>query len=94
MQQHTQIKFKNYTPQTNLLDDMYVIEKAEPGSISHLIEDKLNLINDDTPVKDLLEPKKIDWDLKRRIEGPLERLERETRKCVDKQVKAMRTKPK
>ena len=86
-------KFRNYKPQTKFLDGLYAVEKSQPAAINHLIQDKLDLISDADNEKryridpKLLEPKKIDWDLKRRGEKRMEKLERETRKCIDKQLK-------
>lgn len=91
MDENNRIKFRNYTPQTKFLDGMYSIEKTEPETLTPLIQDKLDLCNDNTPLAERLEPKKIDWDLKCRISNSLERLERETRKCIDKHVKLMRS---
>ena len=86
-------KFRNYTPQTRFLDGLYTVEKSQQGSIRHLIEDKLNIISDDTSIDPkLLEPKKVDWDLKRRLEKRMEILDRDTRKSISKHVKEVRNK--
>lgn len=96
------INFRNYTPQTSLLEGSFTLEKAEPESITPYIQDKLDLLKDDTndnndknPYKldiKILEPKKADWDLKRRIEKRMERLDRETRKNIDIYIKNKKTK--
>lgn len=91
MDENNRIRFRNYTPQTKFLEGMYTLDKAEPDTLTPLIQDKLDLLNDNTPLAERLEPKKIDWDLKCRISGSLEKLERETRKCIDKHVKSTRT---
>lgn len=94
------IRFRNYTPQTDFLDGMYTIEQSQPGSIRHLIEDKLNLIvsNEDDGKRYMIdpasmEPKKANWDLKRRLEKKMEKLDRETSKCIDKHLKSSRSQP-
>lgn len=87
-----QIKFRNYQPQTSFLDGAYIVEKSEPESLFSLIEDKLKLganqegISESKYAIDLnmLEPKKIDYDLKCRLEKNLEKLDRQTRRCIDK----------
>lgn len=96
------INFRNYTPQTRLLEGSYTVEKAEPESIIPYIQDKLDLLNDNrsessdkNPYKldiKILEPKKVDWDLKRRIEKKMERLDRETRKNIDIYIKNKKNK--
>ena len=72
-------KFRNYTPQTQFLDGLYTVEKSQPATIGHLIKDKLDLISsEETGYRidhKLFEPKKVDWDLKRRIEKRLEMLD-------------------
>lgn len=91
MDDYNRIRFRNYTPQTKFLDGMYVIEKTEPETLTQLIQDKLDLCDDNKPLAERLEPKKVDWDLKRRISNSLERLERDTRKCIDKHIKSSRS---
>lgn len=98
---NTIFRFTNYAPQTHFLDGLYSLERAQPDSIDHLIKDKLDLTIDsednDNKCKidpKLLEPKKTDWDLKHRIERRMEKLERETRKSIDRHIKGMRTKTK
>lgn len=91
MDKNNHIRFRNYTPQTKFLDGMYVMEKSEPETLTPLIQDKLDLCDENKPLAERLEPKKIDWDLKCRISNPLERLERETRRCIDKHVKSTRS---
>lgn len=91
MDANNRIKFRNYTPQTKFLEGMYIVEKAEPDTLTPLIQDKLDLSKDNAPVSERLEPKKVDWDLKCRLGRSLEKLERETRKCIDKHVKSVRS---
>lgn len=98
----SKLKFRNYEPQTQFLEGLYTITKSEPESIVPFIRDKLDLLadndvnKDDTTNnqykidKDMLEFKKVDWDLKRRIEKRLEKLERETRKQIDKHIKTQK----
>lgn len=84
-------KFRNYTPQTHFLEGLYTVERSQPATIDHLIKDKIDLVSSqDTGYRidpKLFEPKKIDWDLKRRIEKRLELLESDTRKSISKHVK-------
>lgn len=88
------MRFRNYKPQTNFLDGLYTVDKSQPGSISELIKDKLDLISDGNLRIDpkILEPKKIDWDLKRRLEKRLDLLEKETRNSISKHIKDARRK--
>lgn len=85
------IIFRNYTPQTNLLEGLFVVEKSTLETITARIEDKLKLISEETNCdnkyqidKVMLEPQKVDSDLKRLINPRLDKLERETRKQIDK----------
>jgi hypothetical protein len=90
-----QYKFRNYVPQTNFLKGICVTKPTEPTSINHLIQDKLDLIPKDGNYKidhKLLEPKKIDYDLKRRFEKRLKKLERDTSKSISEHVKKDRRK--
>lgn len=81
------IKLRNYKPQTNFLDGLFYIEQAQPGSINHLIENKLELVSDDYKIDPkLMDPKKVDWDLKRRIEDRMEKLEKQTRKSIARHI--------
>lgn len=87
------LKFKNYTPQTQLLEGTYTIEKCEPESIKTLIQDKLDLLEDETVdlnSKDQcrMDMKMVDWDLKRRIGKRMEKLEDETRKAIERHIKS------
>lgn len=83
------MKFRNYTPQTQLLDGLYYEEKAEPGSIKHFIQDKLDLLkvdeehaNSDDPARkygidpEMLDPQKPDWDLKRNFSKKSRKLDK------------------
>lgn len=89
--ENTQIyKFRNYLPQSKFLDGLTVTSAAEPLSINHLIQDKLDLVPKDGNYRidhQLLEPKKVDWDLKRRFERRLEKLEASTGKAIATYVK-------
>lgn len=88
-------KFRNYVPQTHFLDGLCVTERTEPSTIKHLIKDKLDLISRDDNYRidpKLLETKKIDWDLKRRIEKRLEMLERDTRRSIGEHIKSEKKK--
>lgn len=88
-------KFRNYAPQTKFLEGSCVIRPSEALSINHLIQDKLDLIPTDGNYKidhTLLEPKKIDWDLKRRFEKRLKKLERDTSKSISAHIKRERKK--
>lgn len=84
-------RFRNYNPQTHFIDGLFSVEKSEPGSIYHLVQDKLGLASTkETGYRidpKLMEPKKVDWDLKRRIEKRMEILGRETRNSIAKHVK-------
>lgn len=97
--------FRNYQPQTPFLEGLYTTRKAQPGSIAAYIKDKLDLLEDDrnnvaasdNPYKiDLknLELKKPDWDLKLRISKKMDKLDRETRRVIDEQIKLRKTKGK
>ena len=92
------LKFRNYKPQTSFLDGLYTEEQAEPETIQHLIQDKLDLLAADEDHlryrinPKLMEPKKIDFDLKRRIEKKLDKLERETKKSIARHIKNSRSK--
>lgn len=96
------LRFRNYNPQTNLLEGMYLIEKSEPESITPYIQDKLKLLDPDQDNRDtdnpfrinpeMLDAKKVDFDLKRRLESKIEKLDRETRKNIDKYVKDQKCK--
>lgn len=99
----TLFKFRNYTPQTHFLEGLYTIDKAQPGSIAEYIEDKIKLISDgdylinDGENKYKINPEKlnlqkIDADLKRRIEGRLEKLENETRRQINTYIKNQKSK--
>lgn len=83
---NTELKFRNYKPQTKLLEGHYTIEKSEPSTIHHRIQDKLELVNLEFD-PDYLELKKPDWDLKCRIKSKLDKLERETNKQIKLEVK-------
>lgn len=89
-------KFRNYTPQTHFIDGIFSVEKSQPGTISHLIEDKLDILSKGGAGyridPKLMEPKKEDWDLKRRIEKRMETLERATRKSIAKHIKETKKK--
>lgn len=88
-------KFRNYVPQTKFLEGSCQIKPSEALSIDHLIQDKLDLIPKDGNYKidhKMLEPKKIDWDLKRRFEKRLKRLERDTSKSISEHIKSKRKK--
>lgn len=95
------IQFRSYSPQTNLLDGLYSSEKIEPLTITKYIEDKLSILKEsestdqdvDNVYKidpEMLELKKVDWDLKRRLEKRMEKLDRETRKHIDRHIKGQR----
>jgi len=88
------IKFRNYQPQTDFLEGLYIFEKADPKSVHEFIKDKLDLISDTSFRIDpkLMEPKKVDWDLKRRIEKRLDILEKETRKDISTHIRNTRKK--
>lgn len=88
------IKFRNYKPQTEFLDGLFIVDRSEPASINEFIKDKLDMITDGNYNIDpnILEPKKVDWDLKRRLERRVEILERETRKGISKHIKDARKK--
>lgn len=89
------IKFRNYTPQTDLLDGLFEISKAEPEVIEPFIEDKLNLLGQKGKITlEDLDFKKIDWDLKRRIEGKMQDLDEKTRKSIDLYLKNKKSKGK
>lgn len=81
---NSDLKFRNYHPQTKFLDGYYTLESTEPESITSLIQDKLDLIECETIEKDF---KKIDYDLKCRIEKKLDRLERDTKRQISKHNK-------
>jgi len=92
--QSPRFKFRNYEPQTGALEGLYTLrrsELSEPTLISSLVQDKLDLLEDDADDNNryrvhpkFLDPKKSDWDLKRRIEPRLEKLERVTRRQIDR----------
>lgn len=101
----TLYRFRNYSPQTNFLDGLYTIDKAEPCSIAEFIEDKLKLIDDSNYlvndeenkykiIPEKLDLQKVDVDLKRRIEGRLEKLENETRRQINKYLKSQKSRNK
>lgn len=74
------LRFRNYKPQTDLLEGMY-IKQTEPETIVTRIQDKLELLDESAgPVE--LEPKKVDWDLKQRLQERLARLDRQTQKQI------------
>lgn len=75
------LKFRNYRPQTKFLDGYYTLESTEPEAITPLIMDKLELLGVETVERDF---KKVDHDLKCRIEKKLDRLERDTKKQISK----------
>lgn len=87
------IVFRNYKPVTDLLDGMYVIKDIEPQPITHLIEDKLQLIADETPCPNkTFEPQNVNWDLKRRLGPRMAALDRATQKQIKKYVNSKKTK--
>lgn len=82
--------FRNYEPVTNFIEGLYTTTKIEPESIQPYIKDKLELISDDTESKfDIksLESRKVDIDLKKRLEKRMEKLEGETRRQIKKIIK-------
>lgn len=78
------LKFRNYRPQSKFLDGYYTVESTEPETITPLIKEKLDLLDTETIERDF---KKVDWDLKCRIEKKLERLERDTKRQISKYIK-------
>lgn len=83
-------KFRNYVPQSKFLCGLSKTSTAEPLSINHLIQDKLDLVPKDGNYRidhQLLEPKKDDWDLKRRFERRLAKLEDNTGRAIASYVK-------
>lgn len=81
------ILFRNYKPVTSLLEGRYEIKKSEPETITHRIQEKLDLLKEgeDKYRVDpcMFDPKKDDFDLKRRIQPKLDKLDRETRKMME-----------
>lgn len=101
----TLYRFRNYSAQTNFLDGLYTVDKAEPCSITEFIEEKIKLIDDSDYLASDEENKykinskklnlqKVDSDLKRRIEGRLEKLENETRRQINKHLKSQKSRNK
>lgn len=86
--------FRNYSPQTQFFEGHYIHNKSKAGSINPLIEDKLSLISDSDYRIDPsnLDPKKVDWDLKKRLRKRLDILEVETEKSIKKHIKDGRSK--
>lgn len=91
--------FRNYEPQTKLLEDLYVIEKTEPETIHSRIQDKLKLIEDNGSEEErykidskFLDPQKIDYDLKRRIQPRMDKLNRRTKREIDRYIKSSKSK--
>lgn len=75
---------------TNFIEGSFTTTEIEPESIKPYIKEKLDLISDDTEFKidtKSLQTRKIDLDLKRRVEKRMERLESETRKQIKKAIK-------
>jgi hypothetical protein len=88
-------KFRNYIPQTKFLEGSCVTRPSEPLPINHLIQDKLDLIPSDGNYMidhKMLEQKKVDWDLKRRFEKRLRKLERDTSRKISEHIKKERKK--
>lgn len=82
--------FRNYEPVTSFIEGLYTTTKIEPESIQPYIKDKLDLLAEDTELKidaKSLETRKVDLDLKRRLEKRMERLESETRRQIKKAIK-------
>lgn len=98
-----EIIFRNYRPQTSLLEGSYSTKKAQPGSITPYVKDKFQLLDDNEfYLKNdsvnqfnlnpkVLEPKKPDWDLKCRISKKMDKLDNETRRNIDKYIKSRKT---
>lgn len=82
------LKFRNYTPQSEFLQQIVSSNKTSPESLDKEIKEMLDLeVNDSSyEVFDakLFEPKKIDWDLKRRLSKKTNKLERETSQSLDR----------
>lgn len=82
MDDDVRLKFRSYEPQSESLSGY--VNKAQPEDIQSLIIDKLELLGQNT---NRVEFKKIDWDLKRRIEKRMEKLDRETKKSIKNLIK-------
>lgn len=90
------IRFRNYTPQTGFLDGLVTVDQSEPGSIKHLIQDKLNLILDQEDDNEKyrinfdnieISSKEVCWDLKQRIKKQMDQLESRTDRCIKKHLR-------
>lgn len=82
MEEDFKLNFRSYEPQNKSLSGP--ISKAQPSEIQSLIADKLELLEQDTSQ---VKFKKVDWDLKRRIEKRMEKLDRDTKKSIKNLMK-------
>ncbi|KAK7071743.1 Coiled-coil domain-containing protein 12 [Halocaridina rubra] len=81
----SQVLFRNYKPESDKLQEV-VLPAVEPAAVEDLVQDQIDdgqKAKEDVQVEITnLAPKKITFDLKRGIQGQLDKLDRKTDKAI------------